>query len=81
MINSFSSTVGVSLMSESSWSSDEEWTTIAAMVRDTQENGSNAVEEDTEDGNTVANRQQVGSNDTQGTNDTPTVDEPGINQI
>ena len=31
-------------MSESSWSSDEEWTTIAAMVRDTQDNGSNAVE-------------------------------------
>jgi hypothetical protein len=36
------------------------------MVRDTQENGSNAVEGDTEDGNTVTNRQQVGSNDTQG---------------
>jgi hypothetical protein len=30
-------------MSDSSWSSDEEWTTIAAMVRDTQENGYNSV--------------------------------------
>jgi hypothetical protein len=77
MINSFSSTVGVSLVPGSSTVS--EWTTIAAMVRDTQENGSNAVEGDTEDGNTVTNRQQIGSNDTQGTNDTPTVDEPGIN--
>jgi hypothetical protein len=34
-------------MSESSWSSEEEWATIAAMVHDTQENGSNAVEVDT----------------------------------
>jgi hypothetical protein len=57
-------------MSESSWSSDEEWTTTASMVRDTQENGSNAVEGDTEDGSSVTNRQQVGSNDTQGTNAT-----------
>jgi hypothetical protein len=39
--------------------------TIAAMVRDTQENGSNAVEGDTEDGFSLTNRQQVGSNDTQ----------------
>jgi hypothetical protein len=37
-------------MSESSWSSEEEWTTLTSMVRDTQENGSNAVEGDTEDG-------------------------------
>ena len=28
-------------MSESSWSSDEEWTTIAAMVRDTSSTDSN----------------------------------------
>jgi hypothetical protein len=48
-------------MSESSWSSDEEWTTTASMVRDTQENGSNAVEGDTEDGSPVTNKQQVGS--------------------
>jgi hypothetical protein len=41
--------------------------TIAAMVRDTQENGSNSVEGDTEDGSSLTNRQQVGSNDTQGT--------------
>jgi hypothetical protein len=60
-------------MSESSWSSDEEWTTIAAMVRDTQDNGSNAVEGDTEDGSSLTNRQQLGSNDTQGTNATPTL--------
>jgi hypothetical protein len=40
-------------MSESSWSSEEEWTTIAAMVRDTQDNGSNAVEGDTEDDSSV----------------------------
>ena len=65
-------------MSESSWSSDEEWTTIAAMVRDTQDNGSNAVEGDTEDDSSVTNRQQVGSN-TQGTNATLTVDESGYN--
>ena len=65
-------------MSESSWSSDEEWT-IAAMVRDTQDNGSNAVEGDTEDDSSVTIRQKVGSNDTQGTNATPTVDEPGYN--
>jgi hypothetical protein len=58
-------------MSESNWSSDEEWTTFAAMVRDTQENCYNAVEGDTEDGSSLTNRQQVGSNDTQGTNDTP----------
>jgi hypothetical protein len=38
------------------------------MVRDTQENGSNAVEGDTEDGFSLTNRQQVGSNDTQVTN-------------
>jgi hypothetical protein len=44
-------------MSESSWSSDEEWPTIAAMVRDTQDNGSNAVEGDTEDDSSVTNRQ------------------------
>jgi hypothetical protein len=49
------------------------------MVGDTQENGSNAVEGDTEDGSSVTNRQQVGSNDTQGTKATPTVDEPGSN--
>jgi hypothetical protein len=55
-------------MSESSWSSDEEWTTIAAMVCDTQDNGSNTVEGDTEYGSSVTNRQQIGSNDTQGTN-------------
>jgi hypothetical protein len=54
-------------MSESSWSSDEEWTTIAA-IRDTQDNGSNAVAGDTEDGSSVTNRQQIDSNDTQGTN-------------
>jgi hypothetical protein len=66
-------------MSESSWSSDEEWTTIAAMVCDTQDNGFNAVKGDTEDGSSVTNRQQIGSNDTQGTNATPTVDEPGSN--
>ena len=60
-------------MSESSWSSDEEWTTIAAMVRDTQDNGSNAVEGDTKDDSSVTNRQQAGSNDTQGTNATPTL--------
>jgi hypothetical protein len=66
-------------VSESSWSSEEEWATIAAMVRDTQENVSNAVEVDTEDGSSVTNRQQVGSIDTQGTNATPTVDEPGSN--
>ena len=47
-------------MSESSWSSDEEWTTSAAMVRDTQENSYNAVEGDTEDGSSLTNRQQVG---------------------
>jgi hypothetical protein len=47
------------------------------MVRDTQENGSNAVEGDTEDGSSLTNRQQVGNNDTQGTNATPTADEPG----
>ena len=58
-------------MSESNWSSDEEWTTFAAMVRDTQENCYNAVEGDTEDGSSLTNRQQVGSNDTQGTNDIP----------
>ena len=58
-------------MSESSWSSDEEWPTIAAMVRDTQDNGSNAVEGDKEDGSSVTNRQQVCSNDTQGANATP----------
>jgi hypothetical protein len=46
---------------------------------DTQENGSNAVEGDTEDGSSLTNRHQVGSNDTQGTNATPTVDEPGSN--
>ena len=66
-------------MSESSWCSDEEWTTIAAMVCDTQDNGSNAVEGDTEDGSSVTNRQQIGSNDTQGTNATATVDDPGNN--
>ena len=66
-------------MSESSWSSDDEWTIIAAMVRDTQDNGSNAVEGDTEDGSSVTNRQLEGSNDTQGTNATPTVDGPGNN--
>jgi hypothetical protein len=66
-------------MSESSWSSDEEWTTIAAMVPDTQENGSNEVEGDTEDDSSLTNRQQVGSNDTQVTNATPTVDRPGNN--
>jgi hypothetical protein len=66
-------------MSESSWSSDEEWTTIAAMVCDTQDNGSNAVEGDTEDGSSVTNRPQIGSNDTQGTNATATVDDPGNN--
>ena len=55
-------------MSESNWSSDEEWTTFAAMVRDTQENCYNAVEGDTEDGSSLTNRQQVGSNDTQGIN-------------
>jgi hypothetical protein len=42
-----------------------------------QENGSNAVEGDTEDGSSLTIRQQVGSNDTQGTNATPTSDEPG----
>jgi hypothetical protein len=62
-----------------SWSSDEEWTTIAAMVRDTQDNGSNAVEGDTKDDSSVTNRQQAGSNDTQGTNATPTVDEQDTN--
>jgi hypothetical protein len=56
-----------------------EWTTIAAMVRDTQENGSNAVERDTEDDSSLTNRQHVGSNDTQVTNATPTVDGPGNN--
>jgi hypothetical protein len=66
-------------MSESSWSSDEEWTTIAAMVHNTQENDYNAVEGDTKDGSSVTIRQQVGSNATQGTNATPTVDEPGSN--
>jgi hypothetical protein len=49
------------------------------MVRDSQENGSNAVEGDTEDGSSLTNRQQVGSNDTQGTNAIPTVDGPGNN--
>jgi hypothetical protein len=66
-------------VSEFSWSSEEEWATIAAMVRDTQENGYNAVEVDTEDGSSVTNRQQVGSIDPQGTNATPTVDERGSN--
>ena len=47
------------------------------MVRDTQGNGSNAVDGDTEDGSLLTNRPQVGSNDTQGTNATPTADEPG----
>ena len=60
-------------MSESSWSSDEEWTTIAAMVCDAQDNGSNAVKRDTTDDSSVTNRQQAGSNDTQGTNVTPTL--------
>jgi hypothetical protein len=45
----------------------------------TQDNGSNAVEGDTEDDSSVTNRQQIGSNDTQGTNATATVDEPGNN--
>ena len=47
------------------------------MVCDTQDNGSNAVEGDTEDGSSVTNRQQVGSNDTQCTNATPTL----MNQV
>jgi hypothetical protein len=34
------------------------------MVRDTQDNGSNAVEGDTKDDSSVTNRQQAGSNDT-----------------
>ena len=46
------------------------------MVRDTQENGSNAVEGDTEEGSSLTNRQQVGSNDVQCTNATHTADEP-----
>jgi hypothetical protein len=37
------------------------------MVCDTQDNGFNAVKGDTEDGSSVTNRQQIGSNDTQGT--------------
>jgi hypothetical protein len=52
---------------------------FVACLCDTQDNGSNAVEGDTEDGSSVTNRQQICSNDTQGTNATATVDEPGNN--